>query len=121
MSLVLSTPPCDAGTARPFSDRHRQLSDLESPRDYLGRAGTHPIRRERSVRPSLTPRASVLGSFVYTPTAGTVLPAGVNTLSVTFTPNNTAVYATATATVQLTVNPASQTITFPAITAAQYA
>jgi hypothetical protein len=44
-----------------------------------------------------------------------VLPAGPNTLSVTFTPSDTTDYISATATVQLTVNPVSQTITFPAI------
>jgi len=48
--------------------------------------------------------ASVLGSFNYTPPAGTVLPPGVNTLSVTFTPNNPTEYTTATASVSLTVN-----------------
>ena len=48
--------------------------------------------------------ASVPGNFVYTPAAGTVPAAGNDTLSVTFTPANTADYTTATATVTLTVN-----------------
>jgi probable HAF family extracellular repeat protein len=51
------------------------------------------------------------GTFVYTPAAGAVLPAGVQTLSVTFTPADTTDYTTATATVQLTVNPAVLTVT----------
>ena len=58
--------------------------------------------------------ASVTGAFVYTPAAGTVLAVGSQTLSVLFTPTNTAEYNTATATVTLTVNQASQTINFPA-------
>jgi hypothetical protein len=48
--------------------------------------------------------ASVPGTFVYTPAAGTVPAVGSDTLSVTFTPNNTAKYSTATASVTLTVN-----------------
>jgi len=56
--------------------------------------------------------ASVAGTFVYTPASGTVLAAGTQTLSVTFTPTNTTGYSPATATVSLTVNKASQTISF---------
>ena len=56
--------------------------------------------------------ASVAGTFVYSPAAGTVLGAGTQTLSVTFTPNDTTDYTTATATVQLTVNQATPTITW---------
>ena len=47
--------------------------------------------------------ASVGGSFAYTPPVGTIPPAGLNTLTVVFTPNDTADYAPATASVQLTV------------------
>jgi hypothetical protein len=49
---------------------------------------------------------TVAGTFVYKPTAGTVLKAGARTLSVTFTPTNTNQYTAATATVPLTVNQA---------------
>ena len=45
----------------------------------------------------------VAGTFVYTPSAGTVLPVGSQTLSVTFTPSDTTDYTTATATVKLLV------------------
>ena len=46
----------------------------------------------------LNATANVPGTFVYTPAAGTVLDAGVGqTLSVTFTPTDTANYTTATA------------------------
>ena len=51
------------------------------------------------------------GTFIYTPAAGTILPAGTNTLSVIYTPSN-ANYATQTATVQLVVNKAASTITW---------
>jgi hypothetical protein len=59
----------------------------------------------------LNATASVPGSFVYTPAAGTVPAAGARTLSVTFTPTDTAAYTTATATVPLTVTKASATVT----------
>jgi hypothetical protein len=55
----------------------------------------------------LNATASVPGTFVYDPAAGTVLPLGTATLSVTFTPTDTVNYATATETVQLVVNAAS--------------
>jgi len=54
----------------------------------------------------LNATASVPGTFVYTPAAGTVLAAGWQTLSVTFTPTDTADYSPAEAMVSLTVNPA---------------
>jgi hypothetical protein len=56
--------------------------------------------------------ASVAGTFVYTPAAGTVLKAGSQTLSVTFTPANAGEYSTATATVTLTVKQATPAITW---------
>jgi Flp pilus assembly CpaE family ATPase len=51
----------------------------------------------------LNAAASVPGTFVYTPAAGEVLDAGTHTLSVTFTPADTEKYATAQATVSVTV------------------
>src|SRR6185436_18189017 len=59
--------------------------------------------------------ANVPGSFVYSPVAGTVLNAGANqTLSVSFTPTDTANYTGATATTTITVLKASTTITWTA-------
>ncbi len=55
---------------------------------------------------------SVVGKFVYTPPAGTVLSPGSQTLSTKFTPMDTADYTTATKSVTLEVNKA------PAITSA---
>ena len=51
----------------------------------------------------LNATAGVAGTFVYTPAAGTVLSAGNQTLSTTFTPTDATDYATATASVSLTV------------------
>lgn len=45
----------------------------------------------------------VSGTFVYTPAAGAILPAGSYTLSVTLTPTDTVHYTTASATARLTV------------------
>ncbi len=60
----------------------------------------------------LNATADVPGTFTYTPALGTVLMAGDNqTLSVTFTPNDTEVYTTATATVTLAVGKKPLTVT----------
>src|SRR5205085_860563 len=63
----------------------------------------------------LNASANVAGTaFAYAPPAGTVLMAGTHTLSVTFTPNDTANYTTATQTVALIVTAAvTPTLTWP--------
>ena len=61
----------------------------------------------------LTASSGVAGTFVYSPPAGTVLNAGVRTLSVTFTPSDTLGFAVATATVPLIVLKASPVISWP--------
>jgi len=53
----------------------------------------------------------VAGAFAYTPNTGTVLAAGAQTLSVTFTPTDTLDYATVTTTEPLHVNTVPLTIT----------
>ena len=53
--------------------------------------------------------ANIPGALIYTPPAGTVLAAGTQTLSVAFTPTDTADYTNATASVSIMVNPAIQT------------
>ena len=58
--------------------------------------------------------STVAGTFIYSPAAGTILPAGSQTLSVAFTPTDSADYNNATATVTLTVNKAMPTITWAA-------
>ena len=68
----------------------------------------------------LNAKASVPGTFVYSPAAGEVLAAGTHTLSVTFTPKDTADEATAQASVSLTVAKATPIITWPAPAAISY-
>jgi Bacterial Ig-like domain (group 3)/FG-GAP-like repeat/Abnormal spindle-like microcephaly-assoc'd, ASPM-SPD-2-Hydin len=68
----------------------------------------------------LNATASVAGSFVYAPAAGTVLNAGAQTLSVTLTPTDAADYNSATAMVTLTVNKAAATVTWAAPAAITY-
>jgi hypothetical protein len=64
--------------------------------------------------------SGVAGTFAYTPASGTVLTAGSQTLSVTFTPADTTDYNTATAAVTLTVNKATPTITWATPAAITY-
>jgi hypothetical protein len=60
----------------------------------------------------LNATANVAGTFVYTPASGTMLNAGAGqTLSVTFTPTDTANYATATKTVTITVTNTAPSVT----------
>jgi hypothetical protein len=60
----------------------------------------------------LNATSTVKGTFTYSPSAGTVLGVGVQTLSVTFTPSDATSYSTATASVTVTVNPATPSITW---------
>jgi hypothetical protein len=62
----------------------------------------------------------IAGSFAYTPASGAVLGAGKQTLSVTFTPTDTTHYNTATATVSLTVNQATPSISWATPAAITY-
>jgi uncharacterized repeat protein (TIGR03803 family) len=63
---------------------------------------------------------SIPGMFAYTPPAGTVLAAGTQTLSVTFTPTDTTDFTNATATTSITVSKATPLITWPAPVAITY-
>jgi hypothetical protein len=62
----------------------------------------------------LNATASVPGTFVYTPAAGEVLTAGIQTLSATFTPTDSTDYNMAQTTVPLTVTRATPIVTWPA-------
>jgi hypothetical protein len=68
----------------------------------------------------LNAASNVAGSFSYSPAAGTVLTAGQQTLTAIFTPTDTTDYTTATATVTLTVNQATPTITWATPAAITY-
>ncbi len=57
--------------------------------------------------------AGVAGSFTYSPALGTVLPAGTQTLAVTFTPANTSAYKATSGSVQLTVAQATPSVSWP--------
>ena len=58
----------------------------------------------------LNATANVPGTFSYSPSSGTLLPAGERTLSVTFTPTDTVNYNAITATRTLTVNKATPNV-----------
>ena len=64
----------------------------------------HPAERDRFGRDSRH-------RLVYTPALGAVLPAGTQTLSVTFTPTDTTDYTTVTKTVSIQVNKSTLTVT----------
>lgn len=64
--------------------------------------------------------ASVPGTFVYSPAAGKVEPAGSDRLSVTFTPTDAVDYATVTASVTLQVGHATPTINWATPAAIKY-
>jgi hypothetical protein len=68
----------------------------------------------------LNASSATTGGFVYTPATGTVLAAGLHTLSVTITPTDTTDYNTATQTVTLTVNKTTPTITWATPAAITY-
>lgn len=64
----------------------------------------------------LNAATEVTGTFVYTPTAGTILPAGSNhVLTVVFTPKDLANYTAVSNQVSINVLKAPQTINFPQI------
>ena len=57
--------------------------------------------------------ANVPGTFSYSPAAGAILGAGLDILSVTFTPTNITAYSTVSDTVTIHVLPATPTISWP--------
>src|SRR5262249_46588127 len=61
----------------------------------------------------LNAKTGVGGTYVYSPPAGTILPVGVTTVSVTFTPTNGANYLGSSSSVDITVTPATPKITWP--------
>ena len=60
----------------------------------------------------LNASASAAGTFKYNPAAGTVLSAGTQTLTATFTPTDSKNYTTATASININVKQAAPTITW---------
>jgi N-acetylneuraminic acid mutarotase/sugar lactone lactonase YvrE len=70
--------------------------------------------------PQLNASSSVAGAFSYSPAAGTILTAGPQTLTATFTPTDTIDYTTVTSTVTLTVIQATPAITWTTPAAITY-
>lgn len=68
----------------------------------------------------LNAAASVPGAFAYSPSVGALLNAGPQTISVTFTPADSADYATATASVTIQVNQGTPIITWATPVAISY-
>jgi len=68
----------------------------------------------------LNATASTAGTFNYTPTAGTILNAGAQTLNVSFVPSDAIDYTNANGSVQLQVNQAIPVITWPTPAAINY-
>jgi FG-GAP-like repeat/Bacterial Ig-like domain (group 3) len=62
---------------------------------------------------------NVAGSFAYSPASGTILPAGANTLTATFTPTDSS-YGVQTATVTIQVSKQNTVITWPTPTPITY-
>ena len=71
--------------------------------DHLGRPRRASPTARRCPPTQLDATASVPGTFAYSPAAGTVLRAGSQTLSVTFTPTDSTDYKTVTATTTIDV------------------
>ena len=111
-----------SGTGRPCTVKWRQIATiwpLRPPKLQLRRCW-----QPRSLRPTPAPitypkalsatqlnaTANIAGKFVYSPPSGSVLNAGLDTLSVVFTPTLSKNYATATASVVIQVNPAATTV-----------
>jgi hypothetical protein len=68
----------------------------------------------------LNASASALGAITYSPSSGTILGVGTQTLSATFTPTDSANYNTATRTVSLVVGKATPTLTWASPSAITY-
>ena len=64
--------------------------------------------------------ASVVGTFVYSPSSGTILSVGTQALTVSFTPSDTANYTSTTRTVALIVGKATPSITWAPPSAITY-
>ena len=77
----------------PFSRYyHTRRADLELPAPITYGTALSSTQLDASAADSVT-GAAVAGTFVYTPAAGTILHAGNQTLSVTFTPTDTTDYS----------------------------
>ncbi len=112
-SLSVSFTPSDtndyviaAGSATINVDPAAPLIAWPNPVDITYGTGLADAQLDASV--------NAAGTFTYTPALGTVLPAGTSeTLSVSFTPDNSADFSAGTATAMINVDKATPTITWP--------
>ena len=97
----------------PHAGRHFHRRDQGNAGPLLAHACRRSSTAARWTMLSSMLRRAIPGKFEYSPAAGEVLPPGTHTLSVTFTPTDSANYATAQATVSLTVARAASDIEWP--------
>jgi hypothetical protein len=87
------------------------LAPIDSPLSTIGLPDPSSIAYGTSLSSAqIDATASMPGTFTYSPPAGTILTAGVHTLTVTFTPADSIDYTTATATTTITVAKAVPTV-----------
>ena len=110
-TLSVIFTPADTTNNTEASASVQIIVDKAVPTINWATSATIPYKRALSAV-ELDATSAVSGTFTYSPPAGTILPAGTQTLSVILTPADTTDYTTATATVQLIVNPAIPTITW---------
>ena len=93
--------------------RRRRSSSRRTRPPSPGRPRLDRLRHAAGHEPARA-TASVPGTFAYTPASGTILGAGRQTLSVTFTPTDSTDYTSATATTTIVVSQATPSITWNA-------
>ena len=117
---------CRDGASRRIPEAHRRLYALRhnrilpqrlrrsaysypEPHPVINWAALSPVQQGAppSAEYSWMPRRMCPAPSLYSPAAGTVLPAGTQQLTVTFTPSNTTDYMSAVASNSLTVTPGS--------------
>ncbi len=102
ISMVLAVAGCGGGSSKPVAP----TITWSTPASIVYGTALSSTQLDAS--------ASVPGTFTYSPAAGAVPTAGTQTLSATFTPTDTSKYTSATASVTLTVTPATPAVTWVA-------
>jgi Flp pilus assembly CpaE family ATPase len=111
-SLWVTFTPADSGTYAPLQSAISIVVAKATPA-LTWRTPVDMIYGGALDDAQLNASTPVPGRFKYSPAPGEVLPPGTHTLSVTFTPADSANYATAQATVPLTVVKATAAIQWP--------
>ena len=126
--MIASTPGSYAIAVTGGGDPHYNLNyvngtlivtELEGP--VLTWSPPSPITYGTSLGATqLNATASVPGTFTYSPASGTVLGAGIHSLTASFAPADSTCYASTSASVTIIVNKATPAITWSAPTAVTY-